>query len=325
MENRKYAFSSVQIFFLIFSYVFSGLFIFAGDSFFAVVFSCFFIVAMCVAAWALCHGYSSSEGLYNASFGHAGYILRAAALIFAAYSLIASLKATSSDIVIFYGGGDITPVFIICAAVALFAVKDGFSGVGRFAELCFFAYSLIFLISLFGNGGYSFDYTLSGISIDRAFLCIGNSAVIFSLYLCNITRESEDMSDYARFDTFHPSPLFCGILGAIGAGIFYMFIRFTGFDNDNILLSFFVWVSALARIFAVFAAACELLSVPSCKKEKKHVRLSAFAIVFAAVLIISGYIPERWLIISSAVFTVLFPLAVVLSLLLHTERKNAGI
>lgn len=307
MKKRNYSISSVQLFYLIFAFVFSGLFLYASGSLISVIISCAFVSIMSVVAGALCEGFASSEEFYAFAFGKSGSILRLISLVFLVFSSVRSLSSFSVGVTSYYKGGSATAVFAVCAAISAFAVARDFTGAARFAELCAFSLAGILLLSLLGKGGTAFDFSLSSYSLSAAFDAVGCVAVIFSLYLRNITPNDSAMSDFARNVSFQPSPVLCGVFAPILAGAAYIFVNLMGADG-NILVVFFVWFFALARFFSLAICASDLLGLPECIGEgKKTRRASFFALIFAVVIFLGQTVPEEIIADAGILYNVILP------------------
>ncbi len=307
MKETNYRISAFQLFFLVFAYVFSGLFLYAKASLTVTVLSCTFAAAICVVAGYLCRGFSSSAQFYGAVFGRFSAFVRLLSLIFIAFSGVRALYAFSRGICVYYKGASVAAVFLICAFLAVFAVFRSFSGAARFAELGAFVVAAILLLSFLGGGGDVYFF-FSADEVLSSFDAFGSSAVILSLYLRVITKDDAEMSDFARNAGTHPSPVLCGVFGALFAGALYLFICVRG-GMSNILLLLFAWLLCITGFFALALCASDVLGIPECEKENALRRAMFFALICAVRLLSDGLFPEYLRTEASAVYNVILPCA----------------
>lgn len=309
-ERRKYSLSPIQLFFMVLSYVFSGFFLHSENSFFAVVFTCFFTSAICAVAWLLCKNYNCSRELFSNAFGRSGMLICVICGAFVFLSLARTAFSFSYGISRLYGGNP-TLIFFAFIIMGVIAVSGGFFRASRFAELCFFSIVAVILVAVFDVGTGSFDYNIDTNSFMASFNCIGNSVVIFSLFLSCITENDKEASQFMKNGSFHPSPLLCGICGVFTAGILYVLVNFIGSGVENPLISFFSWFSSLVRGFAFFVSASDLFGITQAKNmDEKKKRAVAAASVFAFSLLIRLYLPDTVIAETEAVFTLIFPFVI---------------
>lgn len=318
MNKTRYRISAFQLFFLVFAYVFSGLFLFAKGSLTATAISCLFAAALCVVAGCLCRGFSSSVDFYGAVFGRFSDIVRFLSLVFIAFGGVRAIYAFSLEICAYYKNANAAAVFFVCVFLAVFAVLRSFSGASRFAELCVFAVAAIFLLCLLGRGGNVY-FSFSAQEVLSSFDAFGSSAVIFSLYLRVITEDEAEMSDFARNAGVHPSPVLCGVFGALFAGLLYIFVCIRG-GMSNILLLLFAWLLCMAGFFAGAVCVSDVLGIPECEKGKALRRAMLFAIIGTASVLLKGAVPEYLRAEASAFYNVIFP-CVLFAVLYTRERK----
>ena len=309
MDERKYSISSVQLFFILFSYVFSGLFIYSDGVFFPVILTCIFLASMCVVARLITNGFDSSKEFFSSVFGKTAPALRIICAVFVSFSLIGTLFEFSNDVSLVYGG-NISVVFIVVAGIAVFSVWNGFYRAARFSELCLFSVLSILLVSLFSGGGGKFDFSFDTNAVMSSFHCMGNVAVIFSLYLSCITEKDEIMSEFMRNGSFHPSPLASGIIAVFSAGILYIFVNLMAMSGENLLISFFSWFLSVTRIFAFSICICDLCGIPQRKApEEKRKGVFFAAVLFIFSILVYGYVPSGIILESESVFDLIFPCA----------------
>lgn len=325
MDERKYSISSVQLFFILFSYVFSGLFIYSDGVFFPVILTCIFLASMCVVARLITNGFDSSKEFFSSVFGKTAPVLRIICAVFVSFSLIGTLFEFSNDVSLVYGG-NISVVFIVVTGIAVFSVWNGFYRAARFSELCLFSVLSILLVSLFSGGGGKFDFSFDTSTVMSSFDCIGNVAVIFSLYLSCITEKDEKMSDFMRNGEFHPSPVASGIIAVFSAGLLYIFVNLMAMSGENILISFFSWFLSVTRIFAFSLCICDLCGIPqmiSSGEKRKGVFFAAVLFIFS--VLVYGYVPGGIILESETVFDLIFPCAVFAFLILKgvAQKDNA--
>lgn len=325
MDERKYSISSVQLFFILFSYVFSGLFIYSDGVFFPVILTCIFLASMCVVARLITNGFDSSKEFFSSVFGKTAPVLRIICAVFVSFSLIGTLFEFSNDISLVYGG-NISVVFIVVSGIAVFSVWNGFYRAARFSELCLFSVLSILLVSLFSGGGGKFDFSFDTSAVMSSFDCIGNVAVIFSLYLSCITEKDENMSEFMRNGSFHPSPLASGIIAVFSAGILYIFVNLMAMSGENLLISFFSLFLSVTRIFAFSLCICDLFGIPqmaSSGEKRKGVFFAAVLFIFS--VLVYGYVPGGIILESETVFDLIFPCAVFAFLILRgvAQKDNA--
>ncbi len=307
MIKREYSVSSIQIFFIMFSFVFSGLFLYGEGSLTRMIFAPFFLSVICLAAGTVCEGYHGSAMFYNATFGKMQMIFKTISLIFLFISAIKDISSFSLSVAAFYGGKYAYIIFLAVIAICVFAVWRDTLGAARFCELCLFPVSIVILLSLLGERDSSFYLAISEKDVFSAFDIIGCTSVIFSLYLRVITPKNDDMSDFARNSAFHPSPMYCGALAPIFALAVYITVIFLGV-RSNILANALIWFCHLARCFASAVCARDLCGFAECSvpSEKAH-RFAAMSTAFAASILILQFVPERAFSCVAILYNALFP------------------
>ena len=174
--------------------------------------------------------------------------------------------------------------------------------------------------------GGKFDFSFDTSAVMSSFDCIGNVAVIFSLYLSCITKKDENMSEFMRNGSFHPSPLASGIIAVFSAGILYIFVNLMAMSGENLLISFFSWFLSVTRIFAFSLCICDLCGIPqriSSGEKRKGVFLTAVLFIFS--ILVYGYVPSGIILESETVFDLIFPCAVFAFLILRgvAQKDNA--
>lgn len=323
MEKTNYRISSFQLFFLVFAYVFSGLFIYARASLASTLLACALAAAICIVAGHICRDFSSSLDFYGAVFGKFSGLVRFLNLAFLAFAAVRALYAFSLEICAYYKGANAALVFLICVFLAAFSVFRRFSPAARFAELSAFAVFAIILLCFLGKGG-EVSLSFSADDVLLSFDALGSATVIFSLYLRAVTSEDASMSDFARNGGKHPSPTLCGALGSVCAGALYLFICARG-GMSNILLLLFAWMICIAGFFASAVCASDVLGVPECKKGKTAQKAVLFAALCAAGLLSRRLAPEYlWVEVSGVYNVILFGALFVLVFVGERRKIHAG-
>ncbi len=287
MKKREYLISSVQLFWIIFAFVFSGFFLGEPHSFISVVVSCIFASVMSIAAGEICRGFASSYELYFSAFGGAGVFFRYISLAFISFFSAGSLLDFSSGVSAYYKGEVSAVIFAVCLILCVFAVSKDFTGAARFAELCAFAVLVILLLLFGGKGGSGFEFVLFTQDMPVLFDSVGCSAAIFSLYLRAVERGDAAMSSFAENSSFHPSLTLSGATAPVCAGALYVLVRVFGAEQ-NILVVFFVWFIVLSRFFMLAICVSDLLGLPECMENVKRKRVLIFAAFFVSTLLLKG-------------------------------------
>ncbi len=289
--NARYGISSFQLFFFVFSCVFSGLFIYGGNNAVTTVLVCAFCAVLCTVVHYISRTFSSSRELYSAYLGRFAPVLCALSLIFVSFGGVRTLYAFSQGVTAYYKNANESVIFLSCVFLCVFAVRASFSCAARFAELCAFVIFMIFLLCLLGGGG---DVLLSFSSEDVPFLlgAIPGIPVIFSLYLRTISEE--EMSDFAKYGGIQPKKAVCGVVASFAAGAFYLFVCAMGADK-GILLNIFAYFLCISRFFAYAVSAVDILGIPEGEKEKTPKKAIIFAAVCAVAIFLYGVLPEYYI------------------------------
>jgi hypothetical protein len=281
MNERNFLITSPQLFCFVLFYLLSGMMLFSGGSFFAVLFAALFSVCICVIAAGICKNKSSSSGLYRAAFGCFARPLRLIAAFFSALSLAGTIPAFSASVQSFHAGEKTLAFAPALALFCIFGVSGSFSRAARFSELCVFALAAAAVLALFG-GGDGVDFAFGENALFSGFDAIGATAVFFSLYLRCVSPESEKMSDFARNSAFHPSPLAAGVCAALASPAVYAYFCFAG---NNILFALFSWFFMLARLLLFAVAMADLLAYP---EKGEGAKCALIAAAFCAFWLIFG-------------------------------------
>ena len=118
MENRI---TAPQLFCLVFCCVFSGLRLYCGESFAAVLFVCLFCAVVCVVSAAVSESCGSFYELCRAAFGKCGFILRAFCVFLLALPLLAALSELAHGAAGFYEKGSVGAVLSAAVFLCVFA------------------------------------------------------------------------------------------------------------------------------------------------------------------------------------------------------------
>ena len=133
MENKI---TAPQLFCLVFCCVFSGIRLYCGESFVAVLFVCLFCAVVCVVSAAVSESCGSFYELCRAAFGKCGFILRAFCVFLLALPLSAALSELARGAAAFYENGSVGAVLTAAIFLCVFAAAKGICTLGRFCELC---------------------------------------------------------------------------------------------------------------------------------------------------------------------------------------------
>lgn len=286
--NTGYTISSFQRFFFIFSCVFSGLFIYAGNNALITAFVCVFCAVLCTAAHFILRGFSSSGELYSAYFGRFALVINAVSLVWVAFAGVSTLYAFSQNAAAYYKNANESVIFICCIFLCAFALRGSFSGAARFAELCAFCIPAIFLLSLLGGGGE----VLLSFSADDVPMLLGaipSVPVIFSLYLR--TSEGEARSDFAKYGGWEVRGALSGACASLLAGALYLFVCAMGTER-GILLNIFAYFLCISRFFAYTVSAADILDIAENESSNAPKKALLLAAVCATALFLRGNLPE---------------------------------
>ncbi len=325
MIKKEYSVSAIQIFFIMFSFVFSGLFMYGKGSLTSIIFACFFLSVICIVAGVVCAGYHGSKMLFGSLFGKTRPIAEAISLIPLSISAVKDISSFSLCIDAFYGGESAPAIFCLIIAICVFAVWHDTLGAARFCELCFFPICLVVLLSLLGEKSNIFYFSIAEKDIFSAFDIIGCIAVVFSLYLRVLTPKNEAMSDFARNGTFHPSPIYCGAVAPICALVVYIVVIILGV-RSNILANYMIWFCCLARSFAFTICACEISNISEClAPHEKAKRFSLICVAFSAAVLMMQYLSEKAIACAEIFYNTLFPCVVFICFAVRTATDSEKI
>jgi len=320
MSERKFLVSASQLFCFVFFYLLSGMMLFCGGSFIAAVFASLFCVCLCIVASAVCRAERSSLLFYSVIFGKFGALFRLFAAFFSAYPFVRTLFAISDNVSVFHSVQNKALFAPLLALLCVLSAAKCFSRAARFAEVCVFPLFAALVLSLLGGGGDGISFGFTDKALFSGFDVIGAVPVFFSLYMRNVSEESEKMSDFAKNSLFHPSPLGTGLFAILLSLAVYVYFCFAGWGN--ILLSFLSWFFALVRLSLFALTFSELLAYP---EEGNGAKCTFMLCLFCSFWAIFGTFYPNAAKIAGIFAAVIFPCAVfALTIVSHgrTERAN---
>ena len=279
-----------QLFFLTFSYLLSGFFLFSVRSWLALIaqFAAFSVFAVLAAPAFVC----KREGLCDTvdAFAHGafGKILTALLLIPAMFQTVRTLTGFSVS------AGTVTNflpswlILLVLLATAIYAVWRGMTAVGRFAELVPFLLVPLLCMCVFGK--FSPAQATSDFDAWGALSCVSAAPVFFLAAKCVVPG---DVGVSTAMNATAPAPkdraaflLRVMIGGAAAAVGFYVFFLLFDTGAHNVLLRLAAWMLHLIRLSVLIALVADVLSyVPAGARERAHMPL--WRSVFAAVIAIS--------------------------------------
>lgn len=274
----------IQLYFLTFSYLLSGFYLYHIDSFFAVAaqFSAFFIFTV-LATGGLSRrrsGLSDLVSFYTPGF--AGTAFTGIFLVLSAFQMTST--------VVFYGEFverlcGFLPSWILFAGIvfcAVFAVRRGMMTIGRFAELIPFLLVPVAFVRPFGD--FSPALTASDFDVSGVLSCV-SSVPVFFLAAKTVTPGDEGVSEAMRAGGKLPEHraaylLRIMIAGAVSAVFVYLYLRSFIFPAGDVFLSLFLWMLHIIRLSVLVGVYADLVV----ENENPKVR-TGFTMVFAAAVI----------------------------------------
>ena len=276
-----------QLFFLTFSYLLSGFFLFSVRSVFGVwaqlaLFAAFVMLAR--------PGLSRRrETLYE----FVGAFVPGAVLptVLTALLLVPAVFQMMSTAISFSESAgrtaDFLPSWLILAiltGIALFAVWGGMIGAGRFAELLPFL--LVPLLCIRPFGGFAPMLSVSDLNALRVLSCV-SAAPVFFLAAKTVVPGDEGISDSmvaaASVPSDRASYLTKLLLGAaVSAAVIYGYLMLFAIDGKDVLFRLTLWVLHFIRLTVLVGLAADAVRVVPAEAANAVARRTVFAMVTAA-------------------------------------------
>lgn len=280
----------VQLFFLTFSYLLSGFFLYHLTSYYAVIahFALFSLFAVFCA-----RGLSRQRsGLFEFV---SAYVPGSFGIVFAGLFLVISVFQTIQTVVLFGNSVerfcDFLPwwmIFIVLCFSAVYTVYHGMSAIGRFAELVPFLLVPILFIRPFGN----FMPLLSAKSFDVSAVFSGFSAVpVFFLASKTAVAGDAGISEALQVRSKMPADrssylIRIMIAGAAAAALVYFYLMLFSFGERDILIAFLTWMLHIIRLFVLVGIYADLVTENQTPKLR-----TAFTVVFSvSVMMVFAFV-----------------------------------
>ena len=318
----------VQLFFLRFSYLLSGFFLFNITSYYAVtaqfaVFSVFAV--LCLRGLSQRRtGLSDFVGAYAP--GAAGTVFTGLFLVLSVFQMTRTAVFFSESVQRLSRFLPWWVIFLTVCICAVFAVVHGMTAVGRFSELVPFLLVPMLLIRPFGD----FTLTLSAGDFDvSGVLSCVSAAPVFFLASKTLTSGDDGISDAMRVGSEPPANRGAYLVrimvsAAAAASLVYVYFTLFSFGAADLFLRLFIWMLHIVRLSVLVGIYADLVA----ENARRGMRI-AYSVLFAATAVSMLALTENSMLIArfrlDTVFIwVEFLLPVLLNLLplIRTRRRT---
>lgn len=277
----------VQLFFLVFSYLLSGFFLFHIHSYYAVAaqFAVFSLFAILASGGLSRRTSGLSDFVSSYISGMGGVIAVGLFLVLSVFQMVRTA--------VFYGESigrycDFLPwwmIFSVLCLCAVFAVRQGMTAIGRFAELIPFILVPLVFVRPFGD----FAPTLAAVDfhVSGVLSCV-SAAPVFFLASKTVTPGDDGVSAAMRVSSAPPAHRASYLLrvmlaAAAAASLLYVFLTLFTFRAGDVFLSFFLWLLHFLRLAVLVGIYADLIAEnPNPKIRTAYT--AVFAVSVVAVL-----------------------------------------